>query len=731
MAVHQKGFPSLLSLRVTHSELLKHHQVQGDDPATLQLIESFLERGIATGAVLESEEDRWIAQGFLDYWSAILYRAGQEPPEATLCEFDAHRVPVLKDDQCPYVGLHAYREAEHALFYGRQSLLRQLLQTIDTERLVLVTGASGSGKTSLVSAGLLPKLRSRTLPDRQPWLDYTLTAPSSQPFVELARLVCPNHVDRNYWVPHLTQHLKQDPSHLTKVLNQAGQGKPVILVIDQFEELFTLCQDADVRQMFIDSLQQLTQTPRPKHTVIFILQSEYESRLSEIPRFATACRQSCVQVTSPSVNELHDIITKPADLVGMKFEEGVVDALLQDTLREPDGLSLLQVILTSLWEKRARNRITWQHYRDLGRGRQALVQQAEQCFEDLSPEEQAIARQILLGLVQLGSGVNLVKRRIPRQLLTEIVEASQTSGNPEASGWVQNVEATDRAIAETSSKGERGAEKAQQLMEALFGAAEQPPAVQQHFQAMLKRKMTPHLEHQPPLFPWETTLAEYHIHESETAPYSWLAQVRSLQLPTALPHDLLAKLLNRCQMLVSESLQPGIQLVKAVEHLFPAQPQAMEQIAGLVLANATVRATPTNDAEVLKAAFPEGYEGANPQQQVTLAMLAAQNILDTLSLPVTLAKPAVQREWLTTEGKLYLKAMLVDGNNLRILGQLPCGGTMRIQNKGQSESAQRSSPGLLLIELNHPQVNQRYPLEVTLATQNGAPLIFSVSISNG
>ena len=226
-------------------------------------------------------------------------------------------------------------------------------------------------------------------------------------------------------------------------------------------------------------------------------------------------------------------------------------------------------------------------------------------------------------------------------------------------------------------------------------------------------------------------MAEYPIHESETTPHPWLAQVRSLQLPTALPHDLLAKLLNRCQTVVSESLQPGIQLIKAVEHLFPEQPQAMEPIAGLVLANATVRDGSTRRAENLEAAFPEGYEGATPQQQATLAMLAAQNILDTLSLLVTPEKPAVQREWLTTEGKLYLKAMLVDGNNLRILGQLPCGGTMRIQNKGQGESAQRSSPGLLLIELNHPQVNQRYPLEVTLATQNGAPLIFSVSMSNG
>ena len=474
MTAEQTCFPSLLSLRVTHSELLKRHQVQGNDPETLQSIASFLDRGTATGAVLDSEEDRWIAQGFLDYWSAILYRAGQEPPEATLDEFDPYRAPLLDDNQCPYVGLHPYREAEHALFYGRQSLIRQLLQTVDTERFVLVTGASGSGKTSVVFGGLLPKLRARTLPDLQTWIDYALRAPGSQPFAGLARLVCPEHVDREHWVPRLTQYLRQDPSHLTKILNRAGQGKPVVLVIDQCEELFTLCQDLGVRQMFLHSLWQLTQPPEPRHTVVLILQSEYESRLSAIPEFATACRQSCIQITAPSVDELRNLITQPADLVGLKFEEGVVDALVQDTLREPDGLSLLQVILTSLWEKRDRNRITWQHYRDVGRGRQALVQQAEQCFEELSPEEQAIARQILLGLVQLGSGVNLVKRRIPRQLLTEIVEVSQTLGNPEASGWGQNGEATDRAIAAASRKGERGTEKAQQLMEALFGAAEQP-----------------------------------------------------------------------------------------------------------------------------------------------------------------------------------------------------------------------------------------------------------------
>ena len=240
MVAENKCFPSLLSLRVNHSGLLKCHQAQGDEPEILKSIQGFIHRAKTTGTIIDDEEERSLAQGFLDYWSAILYRAGQEPPEATLHDIDPQLAPKPDDSQCPYVGLKPYRESEQALFYGRQPLVRQLLQTVDTERLLLVTGARGVGKTSVVFGGLLPKLRARTLPNRQHWLDYSWMAPGSDPFKAIARLLCPNRVDKEPFVARLTQYLRQHPSHLRQLVDRIGQVKPAVWVIDQFEELFTL-----------------------------------------------------------------------------------------------------------------------------------------------------------------------------------------------------------------------------------------------------------------------------------------------------------------------------------------------------------------------------------------------------------------------------------------------------------------------------------------------------------
>lgn len=729
MVAEKKCFPSLLSLRVTHSELLKRHQARGDEPETLKLIESFIHKGKATGAIIDNEEERWLAQGFLDYWSAILYRAGHEPPEATLCDFEPQLAPSPDDSQCPYIGLKPYREAEHALLCGRKSLVGQLIQTADRERLLLVTGSSGVGKTSVIFGGFLPKLRARTLPNRHSWLHYSWMAPGSRPFEALARLLCQRRVDKEPLIPRLTQYLQQDPNHLNLVLGQIGQGKPAILVIDQFEELFTLCHDTTTRQIFVDSLLQLIKAPEPQYTVIIILQSEYESRLVEFPKLTSACKAARIPVTSPSALELHTMITEPADLVGLKFESGVVDALIQDILREPECLPLLQVILTGLWEKRDRNRITWQHYQEVGRGRHALVQQAEQCFAELSPDEQAIARQIMLGLVQLGKGMNLVKRRIPRSLLAEIAMDAQVTGPLQTGSQVQNIDHPDIVTTATSNEPEGNPETAQQLMDALIMLSEPPPVVQQRFKELLQERITTDSERQPPLFPWETTLAKYPIDLSETVPQPWLAQLRSLQLPTALPEQILSKLLERCQELLSESLKPGVQLVKAVESLFPAQAQTMNYVAGAVLAaSVPTRGATTRITDNLKATFPKGYEGASPQQQIALTMLVAKDILDNLTLALSTDKPSVQHEWLTTEGKLHLKAMLVGGDRLRVLGQLPSEGSIRIHDSDQGGFAQRDSPGLLLVELNHSQTNQSYPIEVSLTDLDKASLIFSVSV---
>jgi hypothetical protein len=257
------------------------------------------------------------------------------------------------------------------------------------------------------------------------------------------------------------------------------------------------------------------------------------------------------------------------------------------------------------------------------------------------------------------------------------------------------------------------------------------PSVQDHFQTVLKRRLQIEISQNPPRFPWESRVADYPVELSETSAYPWLVQLRSLSLPTPLPDDILAGLLNRCQELITESLQPGVQLVKAVENLFPDQPQAMDQIAGLVLANATVRSsTATRDMTALQAAFPDGYDGANPQQQVTLTMLAAKDILATLTLALTPQQPMQQRRWQTSEGAVAITAQYQTGtpHQISLAVEVPCASQMTVPTLGQTVT--QTGPGVLNLTLPNPIADTTYPVEVHFSGTETAPLTFAIRWSN-
>jgi len=715
MTSDNKCFPSLLSLRVTHSELLKRHQVQGNDADTLQTIESFIHRGKATGALLDNEDERYAAQGFLDYWSAILYRAGHEPPESTLHDFDPNLAPMPDSKQCPYIGLRAYQETDQTLLHGRESLIRQMLQKVESERLLTVTGGSGSGKTSVVLGGLIPQLKARALPDSQNWLSYYLVAPGNQPLEKLAQLICPDVADQNKWVSQFIQNLKQDASYLTSCVNRLGKDKPAVFVVDQLEQIFTLCQNATTQQTFINSLLNLSQASDPRHIVVFIVQSDYATKLASIPGFEPFLRQSQIHLTSPSVDELWNMITKLADLVGLKFEEGVVDAIVQDTRRESDCLSLLQFILINLWEKRDRNRITWQHYREIGRGRQAIIQSADQCLDSLSPEEEAIAQQIMLSLVQMGNGMNLVKRRISRETINGILEPSQIQNMPDGSGIAPIAGVADMAIADTNSEIEQATE--QPAINTLYSAENQA-------QGLISERLKAEFDNRPPLFPWEAKLEGYLTELPNQSTQARLTNLRLDKFSSLLPERVLSPLLSRCQEISHTAQKQGVKLVKALEILFPDNADALEPIANMVLTPAYRSGVDTDSLTELSYS----YEEANPQQQIAISMLAAKEIFDLLTLVVSREQPIAERQWQTSHGELYLKIVLMEPNGLHIRGHLPCNGMFRVRHDGLNMQAQRDSPGLLSMELTDLQLDQAYPLEVKLSNQDKSPLRFNIGI---
>ncbi len=415
-------FPSLASLRAAHSELLKRYRATGDTPETSEAIQTFIQRGRATGALLDAEADRWTAQTQLDYWATQLFRPGQAPLDATLNDFDPSLAPELDDALCPYLGLDAFHEKNQQVFFGRRRLTSELIKQLKTNRWLSVLGSSGSGKSSVVRAGLIPALERGAVPGSESWFHSPPMVPGSHPLANLARLILPPEADAAQ-IEAEADRLRQDPVHLTNLI-AARVDRPVVLVIDQFEEVFTLCTDDVTRRRFVDNLIDLCQTPTTPHCVIITMRTDFETHVARLPNLQAMFEQSVVRVTPLNAAELREAIEAPAALIGLKFEEGVVDALLNDTLGEPAALPLLQFTLLKLWESREHNRVTWEAYKKLGGGRQALARSADELYDKLIPEEQVTMRRILLKMVKPGKGLEVTSNRVLRAALYQKAEAN-------------------------------------------------------------------------------------------------------------------------------------------------------------------------------------------------------------------------------------------------------------------------------------------------------------------
>lgn len=157
------GFPSFNSLRAAHSEMLKQYRQSGNNPEMGKVIQDFIIKAQATGALIDGENDRMASQSLLDYWATHLYQMNIASPETTLAEFDLNLAPDLPDALCPYRGLNAFGETDAGVFFGRQRLVKTLVKHLENSRLLCVVGPSGSGKSSTVRAGLVPALKNGDL----------------------------------------------------------------------------------------------------------------------------------------------------------------------------------------------------------------------------------------------------------------------------------------------------------------------------------------------------------------------------------------------------------------------------------------------------------------------------------------------------------------------------------------------------------------------------------------
>jgi WD40 repeat protein/DNA-binding SARP family transcriptional activator len=327
----------------------------------------------------------------------------------------------------PYKGLRAFQEADAGDFYGREALVGRLLARLSVHqkasgsdghgpgegRFLAVVGPSGSGKSSLVKAGLTPALRAGRLAGAQNWFIVEML-PGTHPLEELEAALLRVAVNPP---ESLLSQLKEDERGLVRAVKRVlpgGADAELLLIIDQFEETFTLVEDRGEARFFLDSLVAAVSDPRGQVRVVITLRADFYDRPLMIADFSQLVQASTEVVVPLTAEELVAAIREPASKVGARFEEGLVPRIVADVNEQPGALPLLQYSLTELFERREGNLLTKAGYEQIGGVLGALSRRAEAVYQGMHENQQMAARQVFLRLVTLGEGVEDTRRRVLR-----------------------------------------------------------------------------------------------------------------------------------------------------------------------------------------------------------------------------------------------------------------------------------------------------------------------------
>ncbi|WP_028066713.1 nSTAND1 domain-containing NTPase [Solirubrobacter soli] len=267
--------------------------------------------------------------------------------------------------ECPYRGLPAFEDRR--FFFGREAVVADVIRRLEPGRLLAVVGASGSGKSSLLRAGVVAAVRAGEV---DAFTHATLLVPGADPVLDVT------------------------------------DGCDRLLVVDQFEELFTLCADADRRRAFIDGLLALD------CAVVIGVRADVYARLSGHAGLARAVAANQVLLGPMSATELARAITEPARLAGLRLEPGLVELVLRDVTDEPGALPLLSHALRATWDRRDGRTLTVAGYRASGGVATAIARTADAVVDALPEEQRRLARGVFLRMTELGEGLEDTRRRV-------------------------------------------------------------------------------------------------------------------------------------------------------------------------------------------------------------------------------------------------------------------------------------------------------------------------------
>ncbi|GAB3453338.1 hypothetical protein GCM10027436_53950 [Actinophytocola sediminis] len=315
--------------------------------------------------------------------------------------------PDEHDDDGPYVGLAAFQVDDAGRFFGRERLVTELVTRMSERRFLGVFGASGSGKSSVLRAGLMAHLVRHDRP-------AVVFTPGSRPAEECAvRLAAVLNVSSTT----LLAEFAADPNNLHLRIRQAmaerSDDAELVVVVDQFEEVFTLCDD-DERAWLITALTTAASATTSRTRVVLGVRADFYGHCGQHTHLVEGLRDAQVLVGSMTSDELRRAITEPAALSGWRVEAALVAELVAAAARQPGVLPLASHVLRETWRRRRGTTLTLAGYEAAGGLRAALARTAEEVYSGLATDQQAIAKQILLRLCALGDTTEDTKRRIIR-----------------------------------------------------------------------------------------------------------------------------------------------------------------------------------------------------------------------------------------------------------------------------------------------------------------------------
>ncbi|MFF1299514.1 MULTISPECIES: hypothetical protein [unclassified Streptomyces] len=315
----------------------------------------------------------------------------------------------------PYRGLTPFDTDDRELFFGRDGLVGELLRLVREHRFAVVFGASGSGKSSLLRAGLIPRLQQESRDrERNPDQGAPVAADSpDSPGPPDAPSSSGAPVEVRVFTPG------ERPAETYGHLLVPKEGAPESwVIVDQFEEVFTLCHDRAERTRFVDLLL-AARNPDSRLRVLVSVRADFYARCAEQPELADALAHAGLLVGAMTADELREAVTRPATAAGLLVERELTARIVEEVLGRPGALPMLSHVLLETWRRRRGRLLTLAAYEAAGGVRGAIAASAEEVYGQLTPEQARSARQLLLRMVEPGQGGADTRRPLTRAELTE------------------------------------------------------------------------------------------------------------------------------------------------------------------------------------------------------------------------------------------------------------------------------------------------------------------------